>query len=59
MLRRSSPHGVGPPPHVYPFEEEVFWAMEGEMTAEVGGKTLVLGPGAMGHIPRNTVHGSR
>src|ERR1700751_5792124 len=50
------PPGVGPPPHVHAFEDEAFWVMEGEMTAEVGGKTLVLGPGAMGHIPRNTVH---
>src|SRR5262249_22922203 len=35
-----------PPPHVHPFEDEVFWVMEGEMTVEVGGKTVVLGPGA-------------
>jgi hypothetical protein len=30
--------------------------MERELTVEVGGKTLVLGPGSLGHIPRNTVH---
>jgi mannose-6-phosphate isomerase-like protein (cupin superfamily) len=56
VIEQWMPHGVGPPPHVHAFEDEVFWVMEGEMTAEVGGKTLVLGPGAMGHIPRNTVH---
>jgi mannose-6-phosphate isomerase-like protein (cupin superfamily) len=56
IIEQWMPHGVGPPPHVHAFEDEVFWVMEGEMTAEVGGKTLVLGPGAMGHIPRNTVH---
>ena len=50
------PEGSGPPPHVHPFEDETFWVMEGEMTVEVGGKTLVLGPGSMSHIPRNTVH---
>ncbi|HEY3963407.1 MAG TPA: cupin domain-containing protein [Planctomycetaceae bacterium] len=56
IIEQRMPHGVGPPPHVHAFEDESFWVMEGEMTAEVGGKTLVLGPRAMGHIPRNTVH---
>jgi quercetin dioxygenase-like cupin family protein len=56
IIEQGMPHGVGPPPHVHAFEDEAFWVMEGEMTAEVGGKTLVLGPGGMGHIPRNTVH---
>ncbi len=30
--------------------------IDGEMTVEVGGKTLVLRPGSLGHLPRNTVH---
>jgi quercetin dioxygenase-like cupin family protein len=56
IIEQWMPNGVGPPPHVHAFEDEAFWVMEGEMTVEVGGKTFVLGPGAMGHIPRNTVH---
>jgi quercetin dioxygenase-like cupin family protein len=56
VVEQWMPEGSGPPPHVHPLEDETFWVMEGEMTVEVGGKTLVLGPGAMGHVPRNTVH---
>jgi hypothetical protein len=41
---------------VHPFEDEVFWVMEGEMTVDVGGETIILSAGMMGHIPRNTVH---
>ena len=50
-----SPDG-GPPPHVHPYADESFWVIEGEMTVKVGGKTLVLVPGSLGHVPRNTVH---
>lgn len=56
VVEQWMPEGSGPPPHVHPYEDETFWVMEGEMTVEVGGKTLVLGPGTMGHVPRNTVH---
>jgi hypothetical protein len=60
LIEHWMPHGSGPPPHVHPHEDEAFWVMEGEMTAEVGGKALVLvlvlGPGSLGHVPRNTVH---
>jgi quercetin dioxygenase-like cupin family protein len=56
VVEQWMPEGAGPPPHVHPFEDETFWVMEGEMTVEVGGKTFVLGPGSMGHVPRNTVH---
>jgi quercetin dioxygenase-like cupin family protein len=56
LIEQWMPQGSGPPPHVHPYEEEMFWVMEGEMTVEVGGKTLVLVPGSLGHVPRNTVH---
>ena len=56
MIEQWMPQGSGPPPHVHPYEDESFWVIEGEMTVEVGGKTLVLGPGSLGHVPRNTVH---
>ena len=45
MIEQWMPQGSGPPPHVHPYEDESFWVIEGEMTVEVGGKTLVLGPG--------------
>ena len=56
MIEQWMPLGSGPPPHVHPYEDESFWVIDGEMTVEVGGKTLVLGPGSLGHVPRNTVH---
>ena len=56
VIEQWMPVGSGPPPHVHPFEDEFFWVMEGEMTVKVGGKTLVVGPGSLGHMPRNTVH---
>ena len=56
LIEQWMPQGYGPPPHVHPYEDEMFWVIEGEMTVEVGGKTLVLGPGSLGHVPRNTVH---
>jgi len=56
LVEQWQPYGSGPPPHVHPYEDESFWVIAGEMTVVVGGKTLVLGPGSLGHVPRNTVH---
>jgi quercetin dioxygenase-like cupin family protein len=56
LIEQWMPQAAFPPPHVHPYEDESFWVIEGEMTVEVGGKTLVLGPGSLGHVPRNTVH---
>ena len=56
LIEQWMPEGAGPPPHVHAFEDESFWVMEGEMTVEFDDGTVVLGPGTMGHIPRNTAH---
>jgi len=56
LIEQRMPPSAFAPPHVHPHEDESFWVMEGEMTVEVGGKTLVLGPGSLGHVPRNHVH---
>lgn len=56
VVEQFMPTGSGPPPHVHPFEDESFYVLAGQMTAVVAGQTLVLGPGAFGHVPRNTVH---
>ncbi len=56
LVEQWMPPGAGPPSHVHPYAEEMFFVVEGEMTVEVGGLTLVLGPGSLGHVPRNTVH---
>lgn len=55
LLEQWMPEGSGPPPHVHPIEE-VFFVIEGEMTVYVGDQVIVLGPGSVGNVPRNTVH---
>ncbi len=56
VVEQWMPEGSGPPPHVHAFEDEAFFVIEGEMTLEVGGETLVAGPGSLANVPRNTVH---
>jgi quercetin dioxygenase-like cupin family protein len=56
VVEQWMPEGSGPPPHVRAFEDEAFFVMEGEMTLEVGGETLVAGPRSLANLPRNTVH---
>lgn len=57
VIEQYKPGGAGPPPHVHPFEDGASYVMAGEMTVIiVGGQTIVLGPGSLGHVPRNTVH---
>jgi len=55
VIEQLMPEGSGPPPHVHPIEE-VFYVSEGEMTVHLGEDVITLGPGCMGHVPRNTVH---
>lgn len=55
-IEQFMPVGSGPPPHVHPFEDEAFYVLAGEITVIIGGQKVVLGPGSLGHIPRNTVH---
>ena len=56
VIEQFMPVGSGPPPHVHPFEDEAFYLLAGEMTVIVGGQKVVLRPGSLGHVPRNTVH---
>lgn len=55
LIEQWMPEGSGPPPHVHPIEE-VFYVIEGEMTVYIEDKVIVLGPGCVGNVPRNTVH---
>lgn len=56
VIEQFMPVGSGPPPHIHPFEDEAFYVLAGEMTAIIGGQKVVLGPGSLGHLPRNVVH---
>ena len=56
IIEQWMPNDAFAPPHVHPQEDESFWVLEGEMTVKAGGKTMVLVPGSLGHVPRNHVH---
>jgi quercetin dioxygenase-like cupin family protein len=56
VIEQFMPVGSGPPPHVHPFEDEAFYVLAGEMTVIIGGQKVVLGPGSLSHIAKNTVH---
>lgn len=53
---RWDPDGSAPPPHLHPAQDEHFEVLEGELHAEVDGRSLVLAPGDALDIPRGTVH---
>jgi mannose-6-phosphate isomerase-like protein (cupin superfamily) len=46
----------GPPAHVHERHEEAFRVLEGELTLDVDGTTLTLGPDAYAVVPRGAVH---
>lgn len=56
VMEQLMPRGSGPPlRHVHPVDEW-FYVLEGEMTAEVGGRTVVGRAGESLWIPRGTAH---
>jgi len=56
MAEVSVPPGGGPPPHIHRREEETFYLLEGTLTIQVGGKTLLASPGDCVYLPRQIVH---
>ncbi len=52
---RVSPNN-GPPPHVHSREDEFFFVLEGEVTFQVGDKTIVATPGTFIQGPRGIPH---
>ena len=48
--------GVGPPRHIHHHQDEVFFFLEGQFIAEVGGQLFEFQPGDVAYIPRGTVH---
>lgn len=51
--------GGGPPPHVHSREEEAFYILEGEITFQIGDKTIVATPGMFANIPVGVTHSFR
>src|SRR5262249_35066226 len=51
--------GTVVPGHYQPFEDELFFVVEGEIEVTVGNETKVLRKGGFGYAPRNTTHAFR
>ncbi len=51
--------GVVVPPHYQPYEDELFFVVEGEIEVTVGTETKILRKGGFGYAPRNTTHAFR
>ena len=56
MEAEWDPEESRPPSHLHPHQDERFEVLEGELTAEVGGKTRVLRVGETLEVPRRTPH---
>jgi quercetin dioxygenase-like cupin family protein len=52
----TDPPGVEAPLHVHHKEDEAFWVLEGDVTFEVGGKTIQAGAGDFVFGPRDVPH---
>ena len=53
------PPDEGANPHVHADDDEQFFVLDGELTFEVDGKTIEVGPGDILHVPRGVVHSFR
>ena len=51
--------GETPPPHYHPNDEQWVYMLEGRVAHLLGDEIIIIGPGDLVHIPRNTVHGIR
>jgi mannose-6-phosphate isomerase-like protein (cupin superfamily) len=50
------PGGNAVPDHHQPFEDELWFAIEGEWEWKIGTETRRVGPGGFAYAPRNTTH---
>lgn len=48
--------GVGPGRHIHYNQDEIFFFLEGDFIAEVGGEMFQFKPGDVAFIPKGTVH---
>jgi quercetin dioxygenase-like cupin family protein len=57
LVEMTAPAGTpGPPPHVHETEEEAFYVIEGELTVQIGERTLQAHAGTFALVPRGMVH---
>lgn len=46
----------GPPPHIHESEDEAFYVLEGEMTFQIGERTVNAAAGTFAFAPRGIAH---
>lgn len=56
MIEQTMPYGSGPPPHLHPDMDEMFYILEGELTMWLDGKIEKLVKGSFARIPKGTAH---
>jgi quercetin dioxygenase-like cupin family protein len=52
----TDPPGVEAPLHIHHREDEAFWILDGDVTFEVGGKTIAASAGDFVFAPRDVPH---
>lgn len=56
IFEAQVPPGGGPPFHSHTREEEGFYVLDGEITFEADGATVVAGPGTAINLPKGSRH---
>jgi quercetin dioxygenase-like cupin family protein len=59
IIEITEPPGAEAPRHVHHNEDEGFWVLEGEVTVDVGGTTIVATAGDFAFGPRDVSHSYR
>ncbi len=56
LIEAEVPPGGGPPPHIHAREDEAFYILDGHVTFQSDGRTILAGPGTFLHLRRGTLH---
>lgn len=57
LIEQRVPAGYpGPPLHLHPDFDELFFVVEGELSVRIGDRTETVGPGGIAFVPRNVPH---
>lgn len=56
VIEIDFPPASGLPPHSHTSSEEAFYVLEGELSCQVGDRTVTGRPGTFGSVPRGTAH---
>ena len=56
LMEQLMPRDSGPPPHIHPFNDELFYVLDGAMQMRVGGEDIAASPGMAVFIPRGAEH---